>query len=89
MSRTIRAEVVGMFNRLCTAVGYKAYRWKLDYAACYGGYVIEDYDENGVMQPHPFGYQRRPGGEMYSALCLACEAVEMMKKEHEQHLRGL
>lgn len=59
--------------------------WSLDYAPIYGGYVIEQEEENGGIS-HPFGFVRRSAREMYLSLQMTVKALEMIKyKEENKH----
>lgn len=93
--RTTKAEVIGMFKRLLRATYTDHYNgslkqagWTLDYNECYGGYVVVAYDKDGVMEISPLGLARRKTREMYLSLCMACEAVELVNKKHEDFKRG-
>ena len=82
--RYTKSEIEGMFNRLLKAThkirgvdgGYRVDGgWYLDYVSEYGGYVIEQAEENGGIS-HPFGCIRRTGKEMYLSLLMTAQALE-------------
>jgi galactokinase/mevalonate kinase-like predicted kinase len=57
--------------------------WLLDYAACYGGYVIEQQEGNGCIS-HPLGIRRRSLKDMHLALEFAIEALRLKQRNTEQ-----
>lgn len=82
-----KSEVQGMFTRLAKAMGKRidAGSWNglgLDYASCYGGYVIVEYGELG-SESHPFGCQRRNAKEMYLSMLMATQALEDIRYKQE------
>lgn len=86
--RTTRKQVEGLFEHFCNVLGLRqatsyddhgAYR--LDYAACYGGYVIERIDDESSGVSQPFGETRRTAGEMWSAMHFALRALETQRRE--------
>ena len=54
--------------------------WLLDYATCYGGYVIEQQDGNGCIS-HPLGIRRRKIAEMMHALEFAIDVLRLKQRE--------
>lgn len=82
--RMTKKELEGMFCRLARASNKSTekslYGWKLDYVACYGGYVIEDLSVDGGIN-HPFGARRRNAKEMYYSMWMAAQALEQFKYE--------
>ncbi len=82
--RYTKSEVVGMFSRLCKAMDKHAYidGLHLDYASCYGGYVIEEIDANGGVS-HPYGALRRNAREMYLSMYMAAVALENLRYKQE------
>lgn len=78
MNRISKKELEGMFNRFCmmwkrVKGGEDVYR--LDYIACYGGYmVVKDLDKGG--ESAPFTSRRYNLKEMYHVLDFACSVLE-------------
>ncbi len=62
--------------------GFKPGQWGLDYAACYGGYVIVEYEENGG-ESHPLGQRRLSVKELSHALNMMI-ALESYKRQNEE-----
>jgi hypothetical protein len=54
--------------------------WDLDYAACYGGYMVVQYGPMG-SQSLPFGIKRRGAQEMYSAMEMTVRALQLKQEE--------
>ena len=79
MTRTTKADVLGMFGRLVKTVGEKAKGWRLDYASCYGGYVIQDVAENGGRE-NPLGLNRHDAKTMYYIMHHQCMLLEHLKE---------
>lgn len=83
-----KKEVQGMFNRLLIALNKKEKTenyyigWHLDYVNVYGGYVIEDIDENGGVD-HPFGAIRRNAKEMYLSMLMAAQVAEELSYQQD------
>jgi len=82
--RTTKAEVRGMFARLVKAMnkridGGSRNGLALDYAACYGGYVVVEYTPDGG-ESHPFGCRRRTAKEMYLSISMTATALEQVNK---------
>jgi len=50
------------------AIGFKVGTWTLDYAACYGGYVVEEYDNSGGGVSRPMGETRHSARTMWHIL---------------------
>lgn len=84
--RTSKQQVESVFAMLATATGHHVAKswddvgaWKLTYAACYGGYAIEEIsnEHGGIF--HPLGERRRPAGEMWSTMHFALRAIESGK----------
>lgn len=76
-----KSEVQGMFSRLAKAM--KREDLTLDYVSCYGGYVIEQIDENGGVN-HPYGAMRRSAREMYLSMHMTTQALEDIRYKQEQ-----
>ena len=55
----------------------------LDHAACYGGYCITEYGENGT-QSYPCGTKRRDAREMYLSMELAAQILEDIEYEKQK-----
>ena len=78
--RYTKAEILGMFNRLVKAMNKKIGRevgdLQLDYASCYGGYVIQELcnDQGGIR--HLFGSNRRNAKEMYLSMLMTTIMLE-------------
>lgn len=82
--RTNKSEVKGMFARLVKAMnkridGGSRNGLALDYASCYGGYVIVEYTPDGG-ESHPFGCTRRTAREMYLSMYMTASALEQFNK---------
>jgi len=75
MSRVTKKDVFQLFKVLINNLNklhndpHFGDDWNLDYAACYGGYVIEQVGEKGRIS-HPLGSARRDAKTMNSALTL-------------------
>lgn len=85
--RYTKQELQGMFGRLVRAMNKKVEGVSydglgLDYAACYGGYVIVQYGARG-SESHPFGCMRRTAKEMYLSMYMTAQALENIKYEQE------
>ena len=85
--RTTKAQVEGIFKRLAEACGKRiatSYNdvgaWRLDYTACYGGYNIEEIDNERGGISQPMGGQRMKAGEFWSACYFALRAIEAVKE---------
>ncbi len=84
--RYTKSDVQGMFNRLAKAMNKRVDGGSglgLDYIACYGGYVVVQYDELGG-ESHPFGCMRRSATEMYLSMCMTVQALEALNQEEWQ-----
>ena len=72
MARTTRKQVDAAFLRLCTLLGKTpskghpavAGTWILDYAACYGGYQVQEHAKRGGVRC-PLGDMRRSAGDFW------------------------
>jgi hypothetical protein len=89
--RYTKSEVRGMFSRLVRAMNrmenHGSYNgWVLDYAACYGGYVIEELGPEGGCN-HPFSSTRRNAREMYLSMLMTAQGLENIKYQQEQAKR--
>lgn len=78
-----KKDVQLMFDRL-TRVMNKTMdidqnnRLILDYASCYGGYVIKEVDSKGGCS-NPFSSSRRSAKEMYLSMLMTCQALESIQ----------
>lgn len=73
-----RKDAEAAFARLAAATGNRIATswndvggWSLDYAACYGGYVVHE------VCSEPFGSRRRPAREFCDAVWFAIRALEV------------
>ena len=82
MDRYTRKDAEAAFDRLCQATGHRRATawddhgaWTLDYAACYGGFVVEEIlsDSGGVTQP--FGSRRHSAREFCQMVRFAIDAM--------------
>lgn len=87
MSRTTKKDVALAFSRFLDATGRRAATsnddvggLRLDYAACYGGYNIEEISTKTGAVSHPFGSDRVPPYAMYKMLHFAAFTAEQMKR---------
>lgn len=78
-----KKDVTGMFQRLCKLMCTNGEVLHLDYAPIYGGYVIEQEEENGGVY-HPFATLRRNAREMYLSMLMTTQALEDIKYRQEQ-----
>lgn len=101
--RITKSNVRGMFTRLVKAMGKKEGPilindnadgvdhfpggLMLDYAPIYGGYVIEQEEENGGIS-NPFGSTRRSAKEMYLSMSMTAQALEDLKY-HKKEMNKL
>ena len=90
MSRTTKKEIQSAFRIWVKAInGHEAtvYNdangYSLDYAACYGGWCIEQVmpDGHGVRN---INYQRMPSGAFRQALNLASESVREYRRNQDE-----
>jgi hypothetical protein len=72
--REVQAMFIRFIKKLCPTSETQA-DYFLDYASCYGGYVIEKY-RPGEGVSFPFGMARKSGKEMYYALSMACDVLD-------------
>jgi hypothetical protein len=87
MDRITRKNVEGLFETLCKALGKRVATdyndvgaWRLDYIACYGGWVIEEIvSESGAIR-HVIVDNRKSNREMWEAMRFALRAVEAMQR---------
>jgi hypothetical protein len=82
-----KKEVQGMFTRLVKAMnksidGGSHEGLHLDYASCYGGYVIEEHLKDAGCS-HPFGCFRRNSREMYLSMWMATQVLEDIRYKQE------
>lgn len=76
--RTTKKEVEAVFKQFCEDNDFKIAEsavdvggYTLDYAACYGGYVINRISNDGGGVSQPFGYMRRGAKELVDCLRFA------------------
>lgn len=86
-TRTTKKDVALAFARFLEATGRRAATshndvggLRLDYAACYGGYNIEEISTKTGAVSHPFGGDRVPAYTMYKMLHFAAFTAEQAKK---------
>ena len=53
--------------------GYQPGSWNLNYAACYGGYLLVEYLDGG--EHCPLGHRRRTASEFCSTVAFALSAL--------------
>jgi hypothetical protein len=87
MDRYTRKDAENAFERLLTATGNRRSTswndvggWNLDYAACYGGYVVEEVNNPSGGISQPFGSQRRTAREFVDCVRFACDAISLAKE---------
>ena len=90
MTRTTKAEIQSAFTVWLKAIGgheaiqyNDANGYRLDYAACYGGWRIEQVasDGHGIRNVNN---QRMPSGAFRQALNLASESIREYRRNHEE-----
>jgi len=72
--KTSRAQLVALADRLKWAVGPRAAKWKLDYDAVNGGWLIVN-EVPGGGEERPLGHRRRSAACMADVLEFAVLAV--------------
>lgn len=87
--RYTRKDAETAFIALCAALGKRVAAdwrdrgaWTLDYAACYGGYVVAELTENGG-QGHPLGHTRRSAKDFYLTAWYAVDAIRIKDRDAE------
>ena len=85
--RTTKKEVKAVFERFCDVNGYGVAenyndvgKYELNYASCYGGYVIQKISNEAGGVSQPFGYKRRTAGEFVDCLRFAMDVVYINSK---------
>lgn len=58
-------------------VGYKEGQWDINYAQCYGGYIVVEYGENGG-EHHPLLNKRLTAQQMSDCLDTAIQMIHVM-----------
>lgn len=83
MERYTRKDAEACFERLLKVTGHRhadswndVGGWQLDYAGCYGGYVVEEICTPGGGVRHPLGDRRRTAREFCEAVWFAERAIE-------------
>jgi hypothetical protein len=85
--RYTRKDAERALGRLAVATGHRiadSYNdvggWTLDYASCYGGFVVHEvYNETGGISL-PFGHERRTAREFCDAVRFALYAIEQAQR---------
>jgi hypothetical protein len=85
MDRITRKNVEGMFETLCKVMGKRIATdyndvgaWRLDYIACYGGWVIEEVCNEAGGIRHPIVDNRKGNRDMWEAMRFALRTLEAM-----------
>ena len=66
----------------CEIVSYKTVgAWRLDYAGCYGGWVIQEIDNEGGGISNPFGARRHKAGELLNMIYFARQMYRLIKQK--------
>lgn len=88
MTRTTKKEVEATFDLFLKSAGLKKAEgyddvggYMLDFAGVYGGYVVVRICNEGGGQSTPFGWTRRPAGQMADTLRFAADAARIAKGE--------
>lgn len=84
--RYTRKDAERAFKLLCETTGHRVATqwddvgaWQLDYAACYGGYVVHEVLDHGIREP--MGSRRRPAREFCSTVNFAVRAFESAARQ--------
>ena len=79
MARITRKMLMNQLGFICDIldkkIGFQLGNWNLDYAQCYGGYIVVEYMENGG-EYHPLLNKRLVAQQMSDALNMALRALE-------------
>ena len=76
MTKKILMKKMGFIcDILDKKIGFELGNWNLDYAQCYGGYIVVEYMENGG-EHHPLLTKRLTANHMGDALDMALRALE-------------
>jgi hypothetical protein len=85
--RYTRKDAERALGRLAAATGHRiaaSYSdvgaWELDYAACYGGYMVHEVGNEAHGVSTPFGHERRTAREFCDAVAFALYAVEQAQR---------
>lgn len=86
MDRYTRKDAESALDRLCEATGNRRASawndvggWQLDYAACYGGFVVNEVFNDGGGITQPFGSTRCSAREFCARVRFAIDAIEHAK----------
>lgn len=89
--RVNKQNIKSRFIALCDALGKRVatnYKdvgaWSLDYARCYGGYIIVEIMEHG--ESHPFGHERVSANELYTMINFALRAIALDRPDQASHV---
>ena len=82
-TRKTKDDVKGMFVRLCRMMGKNISStevggWSLDYQSEYGGFVIEQLENQSGGVSHPLREKRRSCVEMYWSMYMCICAIDIM-----------
>ena len=61
-------------DKLGKTIGYEKGQWNLDYAQCYGGYIVVEFEENGG-EYHPLLNKRLTAAPMSDCLDIALQTL--------------
>lgn len=81
MDRYTRKDAEAALDRLCAATGRRKANWhgdigglQLDYAACYGGFVVHEVVTSGGGVSTPLGDRRMPARQFCESINFALRA---------------
>jgi hypothetical protein len=77
--RTTRKELESLLGIFIKRLNHPGRRFTLDYAACYGGYCVQEVLERGAVR-NMFSNGRLKASEMETALLYAISAIEMTQE---------
>jgi hypothetical protein len=82
-----RKDAERALKRLAAATGHRLVdswndvgAWRLDYAACYGGFVVYEVSNDAAGISTPFGHERRTAREFCDAVRFALYAIEQAQR---------
>ena len=81
MERVRKEVLLNALKRIEGLLGKPAGSLRLDYAACYGGYNVEEACNPHGGVTHPFGDRRVSSGEMWIVLNAVERALEIKIRE--------
>jgi hypothetical protein len=89
--KVTKQVIESRFKALCDALGKRVatdYKdvgaWSLDYARCYGGFVIVEIMAHG--EKHPFGHERVSASELYTMINFALRAIALDRPDQPSHV---